>query len=154
MAGSGAHRRVTLIGLFRRASQLMVNELVERLAAAGYDDLPPAYHPVFENIDRDGTRLTTLAARAGLTHQSMGELVGTLEARGYLERKPDPFDRRARLVCLTDKGRQMVRVALQEIAAIEAEWLRRLAIGDEATLDGALRRAIVEAEGAEVPTAD
>jgi DNA-binding MarR family transcriptional regulator len=82
----------------------------------------------------------------------MGELVGTLEARGYLEREPDPFDRRARLVCMTDKGRQMVRVALQEIAAIEAEWLRRLAIGDEATLDGALRRAIVEAEGAQVPT--
>jgi DNA-binding MarR family transcriptional regulator len=151
MAETRPDRRVTLIALFRRASQLMVNDLVERLAAAGYDDLPPAYHPVFENIDRDGTRLTTLAARAGLTRQSMGELVGTLETRGYLERRPDPFDRRARLVCLTDKGCQLVRVAVKEITAIEADWRRQLAIGDEQALDDTLRQAIEDAQSAYAP---
>jgi DNA-binding MarR family transcriptional regulator len=115
-------RQVTLISLFRRTAQLMVAELVERLTAAGYPDLPAATHPVFENIDREGTRLTELAARADMTHQSMGELIDTLEQRGYVERRPDPADGRARLVCLTDKGRQMTRVALREIAAIEANW--------------------------------
>ena len=115
-------RQVTLISLFRRTAQLMVAELVERLAAAGYPDLPAATHPVFENLDRDGTRLTELAARADMSHQSMGELIDTLEQRGYLRRRRDPADGRARLVCLTSKGRQMVRVALREIAAIEADW--------------------------------
>src|SRR5688572_9981273 len=100
-------RIVTLISLFRRTSQLMVAELADRLAAAGYTDIPTAAHPVFENLDRDGTRLTELAARADMTHQSMGELVATLEKRGYIERQPDPTDRRARLVCLTAKGRQL-----------------------------------------------
>ena len=102
----------------------MVAELVERLEAAGYPDLPAAYHPVFENLDAEGTRLTELAARTDMTHQSMGELVGTLEHRGYVERLPDPSDRGARLVRLTPKGRRMVRVALREIADIEADWSR------------------------------
>ncbi len=132
-------RRVTLIALFRSAAQAMVEELVERLAAAGYADLPPAYHPVFENIDRGGTRLTVLAARAGVTHQSMSELVAVLERRGYVERRPDPLDGRARLVCLTERGREMVRVALREITAIEAAWLDRI---DRAGGGRDLRRAL------------
>jgi DNA-binding MarR family transcriptional regulator len=140
-------RRATLIGLFRRAAHLMVEELVQRLAAAGYDDLPAAYHPVFESIDRDGTRLTVLAARADMTHQSMGELVRTLERRGYVERALDPADRRARLVRLTAKGRQLVRVAVVEIAAIEDAWLKRLpSIDDPAGLRDALGRAVAQAQ--------
>ena len=132
-------RRTTLIALFRSAAQAMVGELVERLAAAGYVDLPPAYHPVFENIDRGGTRLTVLAARAGVTHQSMSELVAVLERRGYVERRPDPLDGRARLVCLTERGREMVRIALREIAAIEAAWLDAI---DRAGGGRDLRRAL------------
>jgi DNA-binding MarR family transcriptional regulator len=139
--------QATLIGLFRRAAHLMVEELVHRLAAAGYDDLPAAYHPVFENIDRAGTRLTVLAARADMTHQSMGELVRTLELRGYVERATDPADRRARLVRLTAKGREMVRVALVEIAAIEDAWLDRLrCIDDPAGLRDALGQAVAQAQ--------
>jgi DNA-binding MarR family transcriptional regulator len=119
---SDGTRRVTLISQLRRTAQLMVAELIERLAAAGYPDLTAAMHPVFENIDRDGTRLTELAARAEMTHQSMGELIDTLEQRGYIERRPDPADGRARLVCFTDKGRNMARTALREMTAIETKW--------------------------------
>jgi DNA-binding MarR family transcriptional regulator len=57
-----------------------------------------------------------------MTHQSMGELVAALEQRGYVERRPDASDGRARLICLTAKGREMARVALREIAAIEQRW--------------------------------
>src|SRR6266511_3487665 len=81
-----APRAITLISLFRSTAQLMVEELIERLHAAGYQDTTAAHHPVFENIDPEGTRLTVLAARAGMTHQSMSELVQVLEGRGYLER--------------------------------------------------------------------
>jgi DNA-binding MarR family transcriptional regulator len=120
-----APRVITLISLFRSTARLMVDELIERLHAAGYDDTSAAHHPVFENIDQEGTRLTTLAARTRMTHQSMGELVGVLEARGYLERASDPDDGRARLVRLTPKGRQLVRRAVAEIEQIEAVWIER-----------------------------
>jgi DNA-binding MarR family transcriptional regulator len=119
-------RVVTLISLFRQTSRDMVDELVERLREGGYEDTTAAHHPLFENIDPAGTRLTVLAARAGMTHQSMGELVGTLEQRGYVERRADPSDGRVRLVVLTEKGRAAVRLAVKEIAAIETAWLERV----------------------------
>jgi DNA-binding MarR family transcriptional regulator len=141
-AGDDRERRtrvITLITLFRSSAGSMIDELVERLQLAGFDDVPASQHPVLENLDPGGTRLTTLSARAGMTHQSMGELVSILERNGYVERRPDPSDRRARLVCHTDKGRALVRQAIREIAEIEADWLERCA---RAGLGGDLREAL------------
>jgi DNA-binding MarR family transcriptional regulator len=119
-------RVITLISLFRQTSREMVDELVARLRTGGFEDTTAAHHPLFENIDPGGTRLTVLAARAGMTHQSMGELVSALEQRGYVERRSDPSDGRVRLVVLTAKGRAAVRLAVQQIAAIEAAWIERV----------------------------
>ena len=52
----------------------------------------------------------------------MGYLVDYLEQRGYLERRPDPSDRRAALISLTDRGWEQVRAALAIIATVEEEW--------------------------------
>ena len=136
----------SLIAVFRRTAQLMVSELIERLEAAGYPNLSSTYHPVFENLDRGGTRLSVLAARADMTHQSMGELVAALVDRGYLERRPDPSDGRARLVCLTDEGRRLVRTAIVELDAIEAKWSERWR---RAGYRGNLRRALESTLAAE-----
>jgi DNA-binding MarR family transcriptional regulator len=140
--------RPFLITLLLRAQHQMVQELVRRLAAAGFADIRPAHSRVFENLDlRHGTRLIDLAERAQMTHQSMSELVASLEERGYVERRPDPADRRARIVCLTPKGRKFMRVTLPQIAAIEEEWLRRLDRGCDGDLRMALQEAVREAEG-------
>ncbi|MGH2352869.1 MAG: MarR family winged helix-turn-helix transcriptional regulator [Chloroflexota bacterium] len=138
--------RQTLTTLFLRAAHAMVDELAARIHAAGYSDIRPADSRVFENLDPQGTRLTELAARAQMTHQSMSELVAGLEARGYLERQPDPTDKRARLVRLTPRGRELLHIALAELAEIEGAWLRRLSHDAEPDLRSALSRA-VEAEG-------
>ncbi|HWU21827.1 MAG TPA: helix-turn-helix domain-containing protein, partial [Nocardioides sp.] len=98
-----AARRPTLLALFRRANGSMVAELIARLEAAGYGDISAAQHLVFENLDPDGTRLTVLAGRAGLTRQAMTELVEGLRDRGYVELRVDPTDARARLACLTER---------------------------------------------------
>jgi DNA-binding MarR family transcriptional regulator len=136
-------RVVTLISLFRQTSRDMVDDLVERLREGGYEDMTAAHHPLFENIDPGGTRLTVLAARAGMTHQSMGELVSALEQRGYLERRSDPSDGRVRLVVLSEKGRAAARLAVREIAAIEAAWLERVgASGFELDVRALLRAGL------------
>ena len=134
--------RPFLFNLLLQAQHQMVQELVRRLAAAGFADMRPAHSRVFENLDvRHGTRLIDLAERAQMTHQSMSELVASLEQRGYVERRPDPTDRRARIVCFTPKGRTLMRVAVPQIAAIEEEWLCRLDRG----CCGDLRTALQEA---------
>jgi len=117
-----ADRRAGLIPLVRRTGSAMVRELIESLHRAGYADITAGHHPLFENIDAQGTRLSALAARAGVTHQSMGDLVASLERRGYVERRSDPNDGRARLVCLTPLGQRLVRRARREIWRIERDW--------------------------------
>jgi len=62
-------------------------------------------------IHEDGLRISTLADRSGMTPQSMGELVDELERRGYVERRPDPADRRAKPVFLTARGQAAAGVS-------------------------------------------
>ena len=130
-----------LVVQLRRIAQSIVDELIERLHAAGYTDITAAHHPVFYNLDLLGTRLTELSARAGMTHQAMGESVSSLVELGYLERVPDPVDRRAKLVVLTPKGRRAVRRARAEVADIDARWVARL---HDAGVGPDIRKAFAE----------
>jgi DNA-binding MarR family transcriptional regulator len=115
-----------------------LDELFERLAAEGFDDLRPAYSPVFQHIERGGTRIGVLAERAQMTNQSMGYLVDALEMRGYVQRQPDPADRRAALVVITDRGRDEIAAARRLIAEIEREWSDRIGRERMASLRQAL----------------
>ena len=112
--------------LLRTGWHGFLDELFTRLAAEGFDDLRPAHSPVFQHLEPGGTRIGVLAERARMTNQSMGYLVDALEARGYVERRPDPKDRRAALVVITDRGRAQIAAARRQIADIEREWEERI----------------------------
>jgi len=89
-------------------------------ASNAFDDLRPAHGNAMEQLElEDGLRLTEMAARAGITVQSMGELVDDLETKGYLERRPDPNDRRAKRIHLTARGRKNARIAKRATADVE-----------------------------------
>jgi DNA-binding MarR family transcriptional regulator len=63
--------------------------------------------------------VSTLAERAEMTKQAMGELVAYLEERGYVDRVPDPSDRRAKLVRTTDKGREVYAIVRELVPELE-----------------------------------
>lgn len=88
--------------------------------------LRAAHAQVFENLDPDGTRLTALAERAQMSHQAMGEMVAELVGYGYLERVPDPVDRRARLIRPTDLGRAELARARDQLCLIYECWQSEL----------------------------
>jgi DNA-binding MarR family transcriptional regulator len=129
--------------LLGRAHKLFNQRILEAVVAAGHP-IRPAHSAVFVTIDRAGSRLTQLAERAAMTPQAMGELVDDLVARGYLERVPDPADRRAKLIMLTDLGFEAVQAAFDEILGIEAELLRELGAGGLAKMQRALQRLAPE----------
>jgi DNA-binding MarR family transcriptional regulator len=85
-----------------------------------------AHLSVFGNIKAEGTRLTNLAAWAGMSPPAMAELVDELEADGLLERRPDPADGRAKLVTLTSAGWEAIHTGRGIIARIEADYAKRL----------------------------
>lgn len=100
--------------------------IIERLASRGHDAIRPAHAKVFEHIGRHGARVADMAAAAQITKQSMGELVGDLEAAGYVERTADPADGRAKIVRLTDDGWVAVGIAQDTLAQLHAQLRRRL----------------------------
>ncbi len=108
--------------LLRIPFQETVRRVVAAVAEAGFLDLRPAHLAVFQHLDPGGTRQTVLADRAQITKQSMGYLVEHLVASAYVERVPDPADRRASLVRLTRRGESVVQVARAALASLEQEW--------------------------------
>ena len=105
------------------ASQLtfsLQEELFARLAAAGYADLHPRHWAVLAYLDEDGVRATELARLSGRHKQIVGRLVDELEELGYVERRPDPADRRAKLVVPTRRGLDQLRLGDEIVADIEA----------------------------------
>jgi DNA-binding MarR family transcriptional regulator len=107
---------------FRIGSELLHRRLAER----GHPDVRPPHGNVFQYLDDAGTRVSVLAQRAQITKQSMAELVAHLERHGYVERVPDPGDRRAKLVRATARGSEVYAIARQVVAEIEQQWTERL----------------------------
>lgn len=112
--------------LFRRAMETFNAQLQNRLYALGYRDIRPRHFTVFSHLDLDGTRASELARRAGMTRQSMGELVAELVELGYLEQRPNATDRRSKVVMLTPRGLQHVRAARRTINDINRGWEQRV----------------------------
>lgn len=88
----------------RDTFQVIVGYVHQRLAELGFDDVRPAHLAVFQHLRPEGSRIGELAQRCGVTNQSIGELVDHLEQHGYVQRRQDPTNRRATLVCLTEHG--------------------------------------------------
>jgi DNA-binding MarR family transcriptional regulator len=92
------------------------------VVAAGITDVTLAQARVAARIGPDGSRVSDLAAQARVTKQSAAFLVEQLEAAGFVERVPDPSDRRARLVRLTSRADAIVEAAGAEVERVLAEW--------------------------------
>lgn len=120
------------------------DRIVSAIAEAGFGDLTRAQIRLLAGIDDDeGSRLVVLAERARIAKQTATALVDRLAAAGYVRRERDPVDGRARLVRLTDRGREIIPVARAAERRIDAEW--RAHLGPE-QMDR-LRAALVELRG-------
>jgi DNA-binding MarR family transcriptional regulator len=126
------------IRLLDTALDQFVDDLAARVADTEFSDIRVTHGCVFGNIDPEGSRLTDLAERARMTKQSVGEVTTDLEQRGYVERVPDPADGRAKIIRLTERGREAQTLGFELIAEIEREWGER--IGEERV--AALRDAL------------
>ena len=141
-------RRQPMVRLLDVAFDEFVEELARRVAETPYGDVRPSHGCVFGTIDPDGSRLTELAERACMTKQSVGEVASDLEARGYVERVPDPSDGRAKIIRLTERGRAAQALGLGLIDDIERDWAERFGAERVAALRDALEAIAAERLGA------
>ena len=103
----------------------------EKLHARGYTQLSATHLTILSYIDPAGTRIVTLADRAGMTKQSMGEFIRELESQGYVERSPDPSDKRAVMIKMVQSNTTFLADAYNIMAEIQSEYAATLGSGAE-----------------------
>jgi DNA-binding MarR family transcriptional regulator len=122
-----APNTATLLFIAHRAAEA---QIMEALRAAGFDDLTVAQCRIVQRLSPNGIRITDLAEQAQVTKQTAGALIDELERSGYVVRRSDPSDARARLIMLSAKGRKLCAAAASEVTKVEDEW--RDHVGPEA----------------------
>jgi DNA-binding MarR family transcriptional regulator len=126
-------RRASGLGILAARLLFAVqDELYARLEEAGHGDLTRLHGAVIAHLDEAGTRATELARRSGRHKQVIGRIVDELEELGYVERRPERGDRRAKLVIPTKRGREAMRLSDEIIRDIE---LRQADLHGRATYD-------------------
>ena len=130
MAGMTRSGKPDIGILLLLADQEFVRELRAHVAAQGFDDQGRSDGFVFRTLSAGPTTISGLAERLEITKQGAGQIVDDMERRGYVERRPDPSDARAKLLHLTEHGEAALASARRFHQAYERKLRRRL--GDEA----------------------
>ena len=115
-----------LIALVHSANRELQLDMVRAARREGYGDAKPAHNSVFANLGLEGARSADLAERAGITRQSMGEVVRELVDFGVVQMTPDPSDRRAKLVTYTPAGLEQVTRGRAHIRAFDQRIVAEL----------------------------
>lgn len=125
----------------RLAQNTLFREFSERFGALG---LTQSLYAIMVLIQRNpGSRQMELGAALGIRQTNLVERIDTLVGRGLVLRAPDPADRRANTLHLTEAGESFmseVRVVHDEMTQ---DFLNRLGARDHATLIELLKKLAV-----------
>jgi DNA-binding MarR family transcriptional regulator len=110
-----------LIFLVDRAHRALQDDMVEA-GRVVFPEARSAHNAVFSTLSVEGARTVDLAERAGLTRQSMGEVVRELVDLGIVEMRPDPSDGRAKIVRYTRRGRRITDAGYRHILDLEKRF--------------------------------
>lgn len=119
-----AKRASTAQILFRTARLLNERALTLLRERSGVP-IRASHTALFPHIDLEGTRLTELARRVGVSKQAVGQLVDELEQMGAVKRVPDPDDGRAKRVCFDEGG---LLEGLSVLREVEGELAERIGV--------------------------
>ncbi len=126
--------------LLALAFQEFVRELHHDLAGHGFTDLGRSDGVVFRALGATPMTLSELAQRLDVSKQAAGQIVDDMQRRGYVVRRPDPHDGRARRLHLSERG----RAALAAARRFHQRYERRL-VDEHGTEPVSALRAVLTA---------
>ena len=136
--------------LFRRMQQIAVAIFVEECRA--YDLTPVQYAALVAIRTHPGIDATRLSAVIAFDRSTLGNVIERLQAKDYIERKPSPEDRRAKLLYLTKAGTALLRDIMPSVDRAQARMLQPLKPADRKTLLALLTQLVdLNNEASRVP---
>lgn len=130
--------------LLRLLYQHYAQGIETALREAGFGDLRPAHGNVFPFLTEEGISVSELAALARVRKQTMADAVEQLERMGYVERRPNPRDRRSRLVFPTSRGASVKPVTHATATGVEERWAQLTSPEELESLRASLLRLLTE----------
>jgi DNA-binding MarR family transcriptional regulator len=125
--------------LLRLAHQRWTLAVDTRLAEEGFDDIKPHHANIFTFVPPEGIQVSQLTELAHVRKQSMTQTVEEMEKLGYVERRPDPKDKRGKLVFLTERGKKVSPIARAAGKLVDQHWAELTSVEEIESLRNALR---------------
>jgi DNA-binding MarR family transcriptional regulator len=133
--------------LLRLAHQQWTVAVDTKLAEEGFDDIRPHHANIFTFVPPEGIQVSQLTELAHVRKQSMTQTVEELEKLGYVERRPDPGDKRGKLVVLTARGRKVSPIARAAGKLVDQHWAEMTSAEEIEALRKALRSVLAATAG-------
>lgn len=112
--------------LMSNALRHFEDRVLALMAETGYAETRRTHVNLTRHLDLEGTRITDLAKRAGMTNAAMSELIDQCVVLGLVERVADPVDKRARIVQFTKKGLCWLRAFGKAVKQAEDEMAQQV----------------------------
>jgi DNA-binding MarR family transcriptional regulator len=102
-------------------ARLMRAAFERRILSAGLELTTGEARTLIQVAAVHKSRQLDIANRMGLEPMTVSVFLDKLQARGLIERQPDPVDRRAKRIVLSDAADEMLKAISAEIAAVQQE---------------------------------
>jgi len=132
--------------LVSRVTLVLTSAFKKAFSAAGVGIVRPAYLGVLWCLwQEEGVKTVDLGRRAGLEPSTMTGLLDRMERDGFVIRAPDPADRRAQVIHLTENGRKIRETAMRMVDETLALMFQGISDDDVALTKEVLRKVLVNA---------
>jgi DNA-binding MarR family transcriptional regulator len=118
-----------MIALAEKSARALKLDMLRHAQSIGHTGMQASHNAVYATLPPEGARSADMAQRAGITRQSMGEVIREMVGLGILEMVPDPSDGRAKIVRFTAHGKKVASDGYDHI--IELDRIFREKFGDE-----------------------
>ena len=136
------YQKASLGHLFSRVGRMLTGHAINKVHEAGFPEVRESWLPILQHVEDTGIRSIDLANKLSISKQAANQMVKEIEKRGYLQRVPDPEDKRAQRISLTDQGWQAWVVGLKAMQAMEQQL--ESALGEQTLQEMRIQAAEVE----------
>lgn len=116
------HRNDPVRHLTVVARDLQARMTAGLVGAQGFDSLRSSLGPFLSLVWTEDRPITLLARQLGITKQACSQLANLAEEAGYVERLPDPVDRRSKILRLSPRGRLLIQRSIDIVRQADRDY--------------------------------